>query len=76
MPGYRENAAKDALISWAYRYISKNGAIRRTEESVFYGSAELEFFEAAKKIIPNIEALADGVHAHADLAVKHALERQ
>lgn len=72
----RNDDAKTALLAWAYRYISEKGVIRQTGESTFYGSEELEFFSAAKRVIPDIAERAAEVHDHADLAVQRVMERQ
>lgn len=71
----RNAAAKDALLAWAFRYVSDKGAIRTTDQGPFYGSQEMEFFAAVKRLIPDIEERAVDVHDHADLAVSRALDR-
>lgn len=63
--------AKDLLIAWAYRYIENFAAIpNEGRSSPLYCSAELEFFQAALEILPDVQKIASEIGEHADFIIK------
>lgn len=65
--------AKDALIAWAYREIERSHGLE-AEDGIRYPSRAVEFFEAARTLVPDVDIFATQVHDHADIAVRQMLE--
>ena len=63
---------RDLLIAWTFRDKIRRDAItvNEADDTASYPSATIEFFQAAKAVVPGVAELAGRVHDHADLAIR------
>jgi len=68
--GITDDERKDILIAWAYRFLSTHHRVEGNSELMAFPSAVDEYRVAAKRLVPDVEDLAEICHEHADIATR------